>query len=131
VIDINLATVRQLRAAGHTAVYGDVLRMETLSEAGIATAGSLVLSADIEEAAEVVRQARLVNPEIRVLARCAHLRMAPAIRRAGANIVVTGEAEVGVALAEAVAVGDEMPPDAAKEYRQSVRSRLYDLPKSE
>ncbi len=131
VIDINLATVRRLRAEGHAAVYGDVLRMETLDEASIATAGSLIISADIEDAAEVVRQARLLNPDIRVLARCAHLRMAPDLKRAGANIVVTGEAEVGVALAEAVAVGDKMAPDAAAEYRQSVRGRLYDLQKSE
>ena len=120
-----------LRAEGHTAIYGDVLRMETLDEASISTAGSLILSADIEDAAEVVRQARLLNPEIRILARCAHLRMAPALRRAGASIIVAGEAEVGVALAEAVALGDKMAPATAAEYRQSIRSRLYDLPKPE
>jgi CPA2 family monovalent cation:H+ antiporter-2 len=131
VIDINLATVRRLRSEGHTAVYGDVLRMETLDEASIATAGSLILSADIEDAVEVVRQSLLLNPEIRIIARCAHLRMSPALRRAGARIVVSGEAEVGVALAEAVAAGDKMAPAAAAEYRQSIRSQLYDLPNSE
>ena len=131
IIDMNLATVRRLRTQGHTAVYGDALRMETLDEAGVATAGSLILSADLEDAAEVVRQARLLNPVIRVLARCAHLRMAPALRLAGANIVVAGEAEVGVALAEAVAKDDKMIPAAAAEYRHAVRNRLYELPKSE
>ena len=102
VIDLNMETVRQLRNAGYAALYGDVLRSGTLVEAGIETAGALILSADVEAAAEVIKQARLLNPELRVLARCAHLREASALRQAGAEVVAAGEAEVGVALAEAV-----------------------------
>jgi voltage-gated potassium channel Kch len=66
VVDLNLETVRELRDRGAKAFYGDVLRRGTLDEAGIATASSLVLSADVEEAAEIVRQARLHNPNLRV-----------------------------------------------------------------
>ncbi len=124
VVDLNLDTVRRLRADGITALYGDVLRPGTLEEAGIRTAGSLVLSADLEDAAEIVRQARLLNPDLRILVRCSHLRDAAALRRAGANIVAAGEAEVGVALAEAVTVGDEM--DA--QQRKDARDRLYGGP---
>jgi CPA2 family monovalent cation:H+ antiporter-2 len=131
VIDLNLETVRRLRADGVTAIYGDVLRPGTLDEAGIATAGSLVLSADVEDAAEIIRQARLLNPELRVLARCTHLRDAEALRHAGATVVAAGEAEVGVALAEAVTAGDQMDVGEAAEHRQSIRSRLYDMPKVE
>ncbi|MCE7891911.1 MAG: sodium:proton exchanger, partial [Sorangiineae bacterium PRO1] len=86
VIDLNLDTVRGLRAEGFAAVYGDVLRAGTLDEAGIATAGSLILSADVEDSAELIRQARLANPDLRVLARCTHLRDASALRRAGADV---------------------------------------------
>jgi CPA2 family monovalent cation:H+ antiporter-2 len=125
VIDLNLDSIRRVRADGLRAIYGDVLRPGTLEEAGIETAGSLILSADIEEAAEVVRQARLLNPKLRVLVRCAHLRDAAGLRRAGADIVAAGEAEVGVALAEAVTAGDE--PDLRKsvEQRDAIRTRLY------
>lgn len=112
-------------------MYGDVLRPETLEDAGIATAGSLILSADIEDAAEVIRQARLLNPDLRVLARCAHLRDAPALRRAGASVVAAGEAEVGVALAEAVTAGDHMDYGAAAEQREAIRRSLYDAPRAE
>jgi len=126
VVDLNLDTVRRLRARGIAAIYGDVLRPGTLDEAGIATAGSLVLSADVEDAVEIIRQARLLNPNLRVLVRCAHLRDAPALRRAGAAVVAAGEAEVGVALAEAVTAGDEMDLGAAAEHRDAVRSHLYD-----
>jgi CPA2 family monovalent cation:H+ antiporter-2 len=125
VIDLNLDTVRGLRARGIGAVYGDVLRAETLREAGIATAGSLVLSADLEDAAEIVRQTRLLNPRLRVLARCAHLRDAAALRRAGASVVAAGEAEVGVALAEAVTANDKLDLASLAAQREALRDRLY------
>ncbi len=131
VVDLNLEAVRTLRAEGLAAVYGDVLRPGTLDEAGIATAGSLVLSADVEDAAEIVRQARLLNPALRVLARCAHLRDAAALRRAGADVVAAGEAEVGVALAEAVTAEDGLDPVAAAAQREAIRSRLYAAPPAE
>lgn len=127
VIDLNLNTVRRLRSAGVSAIYGDVLRAGTLDEAGIATAGSLVLSADVEGAAEIIRQARLLNPELRVMVRCTHLRDAEALRRAGAAVVAAGEAEVGVALAEAVTAGELDPVEAARQ-REAVRDRLYNMP---
>jgi CPA2 family monovalent cation:H+ antiporter-2 len=131
VVDLNLETVRRLRAEGVRAIYGDVLRPGTLEEAGIATAGSLILSADIEDAAEIIRQARVLNPELRVLVRCAHLRDAPTLRRAGATVVAAGEAEVGVALAEAVTAGDKMDFGEAAEQRDAVRSHLYEMPNPE
>ncbi|MCL4749755.1 MAG: cation:proton antiporter [Myxococcales bacterium] len=131
VIDLNLDTVRGLRAEGFAAVYGDVLRAGTLDEAGIATAGSLILSADVEDSAELIRQARLANPDLRVLARCTHLRDASALRRAGADVVAAGEAEVGVALAEAVTADDQVDQDRAVEQRFEIRSRLYAAPAAE
>jgi CPA2 family monovalent cation:H+ antiporter-2 len=128
VIDLNLETVRQLRAEGLTAIYADVLRPGTLDDAGIATASSLVLSADIEDAAEIIRQSRLLNPDLRVLVRCTHLRDAAALQRAGADVVAAGEAEVGVALAEAVTARDQMDLSEAAEQRHAIRSRLYGSP---
>jgi CPA2 family monovalent cation:H+ antiporter-2 len=126
-IDLNLNTIRQARAEGLTAIYGDVLRPGTLEEAGIESAGSLILSADIEEAAEIVRQARTLNADLRVLVRCAHLRDAADLRRAGADIVAAGEAEVAVALAEAVTAGDEPDDRKSVEQRDAIRTRLYSV----
>ncbi len=128
VIDLNLDTIRQLRNAGQSALYGDVLRSGTLIDAGVETAGSLILSADMEDAAELIAQARLLNPELRVLARCAHLRDAPALRRAGATIVAAGEAEVGVAFVEAVTAADQINCSEAADRREAIRRRLYDDP---
>jgi CPA2 family monovalent cation:H+ antiporter-2 len=128
VIDLNLDTVRRLRADGKKALYGDVLRPDTLDEAGIASAGRFILSTDVENAAEIIRQARLLNPDLKVLARCAHLRDAASLRHAGAEIVAAGEAEVGVALAEALADEDEMACGVTSANREAIRNALYDIP---
>lgn len=128
VIELNLETVRRLRAGGCRALYGDVLRPGTLEEAGITAAGSLILTADVEDAAEIVRQARVLNRDLRILVRCAHLRDVPAIRRAGATVVAAGEVEVAVALAEAVS-GDDKPDNLAlAAQRDAIRRHLYDKP---
>jgi CPA2 family monovalent cation:H+ antiporter-2 len=123
VIELNLETVRRLRAEGIPVVYGDVLRPGTLEEAGVATASSLILSVEVEDAAELIRQARSVNPELRVLARCAHLRDVPALRRAGATVIAAAEAEVALALAELLD-GEGSPGDFAAR-RELMRERLY------
>jgi len=126
VIDLNLDTVRQLRKAGHRALYGDVRQPGTLVEADIDSVGTLILSANVEDAAEIIKQALHLNPELRVLARCSHLREASALRRAGAALVAAGEAEVGVALAEAVTAADQMTCGDAAEYREEIRRHLYE-----
>jgi monovalent cation:H+ antiporter-2, CPA2 family len=130
VIDLNLDTVRKLNKMGAHALYGDVLRPGTLDEADISTAGSLILSANIDDAAEVIRHARHLNPDLHVIARCAHLRDAQALRNAGANVIAAGEAEIGVALAEVVTAGDERTCSVAAEHRESIRRSLYDTPKA-
>ena len=123
VIELNLDTVRELRAAGGDALYGDALRPGLLEQAGVETAGSLILSADLEDAAEIVRRARSLNPELRILARCEHLRDAGALKKAGATLATAGEAEVAVALAEAVASGTTTR--ALRRQQADIRARLY------
>ena len=128
VIELNLKTVRHLKENGCDALYGDVLRQGTLELAGIASAGSLVLSADVENAAEIIRQACLLNPGLRILARCAHLREVDGLRKAGATVVAAGEVEVAVALAEAVTMEDKPDHMATAVQRDVIRNHLYNNP---
>ncbi|HNZ03280.1 MAG TPA: cation:proton antiporter [Myxococcota bacterium] len=129
IIDLNHETIRKLKAAGLTAIYGDILQAGTLETAGIATAGSLILSADIEDASELIRNARAMNPRVRILARCTHLRDTSRLKAAGADVVAAGEAEVGVALAEEVTAVDEWDDMTAAEHRDVIRKKLYDNPR--
>jgi monovalent cation:H+ antiporter-2, CPA2 family len=124
VVELNLETVRRLRAEGVEAVYGDALRPGTLDEAGIKTAASLILSAELEDAAELVRQARAANPELKVFVRCSHLREALELAQTGAT-VVAAEAEVAVALAEALMASKDADESTVSGQRASIRTRLY------
>jgi len=129
VIDLNHETVRKLKSAGLTAIHGDVHRAGTLEQAGITTAGSLILSADIDDGVELIRHARQLNQRMRILARCTHLRHADALKAAGADVVAAGEAEIGVALAEEVTASDEWDDLTAAEHRDLIRRKLYDNPR--
>ena len=101
VVELNIETVRAIRDSGIDSVYGDATRPETLVEAGIASAASLILtSAGMANSAEVIRTAREVNPGIRVLARAMYLRELPNLKHAGADTVFTGEGEVALAFVE-------------------------------
>ncbi|MBX3233737.1 MAG: cation:proton antiporter [Labilithrix sp.] len=109
IVELNLETVRMLRASGHDAVYGDALRPTTLEEAQLETAATLVISTELEDAAELVRQARRLNPLLRAFVRCSHLSDIEQLRRVGA-FAIAGEGEVAIALAKAVE--DGFPLDA-------------------
>ena len=103
VIELNIDTVRAIRETGVDAIYGDATRPETLTEAGIETAASLILtSAGMANSTEVIRAAREANPGIRVLARTSYLRDLADMRRAGADTVFSGEGEVALAFVEAL-----------------------------
>src|SRR4029453_5330971 len=100
-VELNIDTVRAVRREGIDAVYGDATRPETLIEAGVAAATSLILtSAGMANSSEVISAAREANPKIRVLARATYLRDLPELKHAGADTVFTGEGEVALAFVE-------------------------------
>lgn len=126
VIDLNLDAVREIQNAGHSAIYGDARQPGTLEEAGVETTETLILSADMEGSLDVIKQASESNPDLRVLARCGHLREVSELRNAGADFVAAGEAEVGVALAQAVDALGKNPTKDAENRAQTTRAQLYD-----
>lgn len=124
IIEMNLATVRALRAAGKQAVYGDAARLDTLQEAGLDQAATLVLTSDLADPTEIVRLARARRPGIRVLVRCAHLRQIDGLRKAGAEVVVAGEGEIAITLTESVLRHAGGTPESLAAVRDEVRRAL-------
>jgi CPA2 family monovalent cation:H+ antiporter-2 len=101
VIELNMDAVRLLRDQGLDAMYGDATQQDTLAAAGVERAGTLILgSAGMASSEGVIRVARSLNPNIRVLARVAYLRDVAALTQAGATSVYSGEAEVALAFIE-------------------------------
>ena len=124
VIEMNMDTVRQLRESGTSVVYGDAAHRDTLLAAGVQHAGTLVMSTDVENGAEVVRLARELNNHIAVLARTMHLREREQLRQAGAQAVFSGEGEVALALTETVLRRLGATPEQIDRERERVHAEL-------
>jgi CPA2 family monovalent cation:H+ antiporter-2 len=125
VVELNLETVRKLRAEGLRAVYGDASRRETLEEAGVRDAVSLILSAPIEgSAAGIVRQVRELNPKLFVVARCGYLAEIPELQRAGADAAFSGEGEIALAMTEFVLRRLGATPEQIDHERERVHGEL-------
>jgi CPA2 family monovalent cation:H+ antiporter-2 len=126
VIEMNLDTVRRLRAEGIPAVYGDATRHATLVEAGLGDAANLILTASsVNGADEVVRLARELNPKVQVLARSAYLRQRSTLREAGADRVFAGEGEVALAMTESLLRDLGATAEQIDRERERVRMDLF------
>jgi CPA2 family monovalent cation:H+ antiporter-2 len=125
IIELNRDTVRCLREAGVSAIYGDASHHEILQGAGVDSAGSLILSAaGLQASAEVIRLARGLNPAIRILARAAYVRESSALRQAGAEYVFSGEGEVALAMTEAILRSLGATPEQIDRERERVHRDL-------
>lgn len=126
IIEMNIETVRRLRREGMQAVYGDAVHHDTLRSAGVDHAGTLILSvAGIPGTEEVIRQARELNPRIRILVRSNYLREVPALLEAGATQVYTGEGEVALSMAVAMLKALGATPDQIDRERARVQDDLF------
>jgi monovalent cation:H+ antiporter-2, CPA2 family len=97
VVETNLQVVQELRAKKGSAVYGDASLREVLRHAGIEKVDGLIIAASNVPADTVIRAARELNPEIRVLTRSTYLRELQKLREAGADAVFSSEGEGALA----------------------------------
>lgn len=126
VIELNVNTVRRLRADGIEAVYGDATQRDILQSVGIERAGSLILSsAGMVSSEEVIRVAREMNPNLRVIARTSYVHEQDSLLAAGAERVFSGEGEV--ALAMTVFILEELgaTPEQVDRERARVHEELF------
>jgi CPA2 family monovalent cation:H+ antiporter-2 len=126
VIEMNLETVRRLRAEGLAAVYGDAGHRDILQAAGVAQATGLLLTGSgLRNATEIIRLARELNPKVRVLVRCSYLREQEALRNAGADEVFSGEGEVALSITESVLRQLGATPEQIERERDRVHDDLF------
>jgi CPA2 family monovalent cation:H+ antiporter-2 len=121
--------VQRLREEGIKAVYGDASHLDTLKSAGVGRVGCLILSAPgIRNAVEVIRLARELNPEVRVLARTAYLSERAGLLKAGADFVFSGEGEIALAMDEHILERLGAIPEQLDRERERVRAELFGEP---
>jgi CPA2 family monovalent cation:H+ antiporter-2 len=126
IIEMNLTTVRQLKEAGMRTIFGDATQASILEQAGIRSAGTLVLSVSgFKSAGEVIKMARDMNPHVHVLARAAYLADVQPLRAAGADRVFSGEGEVALSMTEYVLFHLGATPEQIDRERERVHSELF------
>ncbi len=105
-VDVNVDNVREAKATGDLAVFGDITRKEVLEELGCRNARLVMVSINDNRAAELaIRMIRRTAPDAPIIARALYDIDEDALRAAGATKVVTAEATtsavlVGTCLAE-------------------------------
>jgi monovalent cation:H+ antiporter-2, CPA2 family len=126
IVEMNLETARLLRSEGRRAVYGDATSAEVLEAAGIRNAVALVVSGPTsEQSAEIIRLAKNMNPNVRVLARSYYLNETGIMRNAGADAVFSGEGEVALAMTEYILALLGATPEQMDRERQHVREEVF------
>ncbi len=126
IIEMNLNTVRKVNESGTRAIFGDATLSSILEQAGVRTAGTLVLSVSgFTNAGEVIKMARDMNPHIHILARAAYLADIPALRAAGADRVFSGEGEVALGMTEYVLAHLGATPEQIDRERDRVHGELF------
>lgn len=124
IIELNHETVRALQEQGLRAVYGDASQPTILEHAGIRSADTLVFAASGTPPEAIVKAARELNPQVRIIARSTYVRDVSAAKLAGADLVVTAEVEVALALAEHLLVELGATPEQLDRSRARTREDL-------
>jgi CPA2 family monovalent cation:H+ antiporter-2 len=125
IIELNLDNARQARDDGFRAIYGDATNQVILEEAGVHESDTIVLtSAGMEHSEDTIREARELNHAIHVMARAMYLRHVPGLRAAGADSVFSGEAEVALAMTEAMMVRLGATAEQIDRERARVRDEI-------
>ena len=122
IVELNHRTVASLREQGMLAIYGDATQAGVLQAAGVETAGSLIFAASGTPPQVVIQTARAMNPRINILARSTYLSEVIAARQAGADFVVSAEAEVAFAMAEHLLRRLGATPDQLDRARDDLRA---------
>jgi len=132
IVETNLETARHARRDGWKVVYGDATHPEVLDAASIRTAVALVVSGPTsEQGAEIIRIARNMNPNIRVVARSYYLKETALMRDAGADQVFSGEGEVALAMTEYILAQLGATPEQMDRERQRVREEVFQISRAD
>ncbi len=128
VIDQNLQLVRQARADGLPAVYGDGTRHALLEHVAGAQARIIVFAIPSStEEQRGVAAARGLAPAARIVVRTRYVRAIDALRRLGADAVVVEEFEASLELFKRALEGYAIPAGRIAHELDAVRSEHYGL----
>ena len=74
---------------------------------------------------EVIKEARSLNPRIRVVARTSYLKEADELLEAGADAVFSGEGEVALSMTESILGSFGATPEQIERESERIRRELF------
>jgi voltage-gated potassium channel Kch len=104
VIEMNAQTVTRCERGGTPIIAGDCRNPQVLQRAGIANAKLVAILIPGEKAAlEATRQARRLNPDVRIITRCHYTSSGIEAQASGANQVIVAEQVVAAEASQRIA----------------------------
>jgi len=126
VADVNMDRIKEARAAGHHAYFGDSSHPEILKKLGAESAKMLVLAiSDPITARRVVKTSRELNPAISILVRTRYIREVEELYRLGANQVIPEEFETSVEIFARVLKDYRIPGNIIQNQIDLIRQEGY------
>jgi len=128
VIDVNSRAVRAARANGEKIYFGDLSSSEILRAAGVQRARAVVFAvSDPLILPMAISHARLLNPDVHIIARLKRIADAVEIRKAGATDVIVEEIEAWMEIAVRVMRIFGMPRELLAQQLGELRAGDYDM----
>ena len=123
IIEMNVDTVAELSKQGRRALYGDATRRDLLDQAGLRKAKSLIITVpDPEVRMGVIRAARELNADLRIITRARYLAEHDSLREAGAAVVCCDEAGAATGLTRALLGDLNLPQDEIDQQVRALRA---------
>jgi len=122
IVEMNMKSVESLVKARRSAIFGDATRPEILGQAGIQRAEYLVVTLPHSiSRADLVRLARELNPDVKIIMRARYLGEGEALRLAGSTRTVFEEGETGTGMARQVMELRGMDPETIERMLDAIR----------
>ena len=126
IVELNAQTVRNARAEGEPAFYGDATREEILHPLGIDRARMFVIAiSDPAATRRMVRVARALNPTLHIIARTRYVAEIPELTRLGANVVIPEEFETSIEIFSRVLAHYNVARDEIERLVNEIRASHY------
>ncbi len=126
VADVNMDRVKEAKAAGHRAYFGDASHPEILKKLGGEMEKMLVVGiSDPITARMIVKTARELNPAASILVRTRYIREVEELYRLGANQVIPEEFETSVEIFARVLRDYRIPGNVIQNQIDLVREEGY------
>lgn len=126
ILELNIATVREMKQQGEPIFFGDGTKLETLIWLGVKTAKVLaIVISDPASCRNIVKVARGENPDLFIIARTGFTAEVDELSRLGANEVIPDEFETSVEIFSKVLAKYNMPKNEIFDFADKIREDSY------